>query len=302
MDPRRFDQMTTALGRAGTRRGLLGLLTTLPVLGGLVASLHESEESAAKGRHKHGKGKGKGKGKHTAKGKPNHRRQAHQRQAGGAAAKPDKCTPNKTCAQWCASVFGANTPAAKACTSEANKCQGLCSTQSGCLTNETPPAPSAVCCVRNSSGYCTDYAGATCCSGTQVCRNGQCGCTPECIGKECGPDGCGGQCGPGCAACETCLSDGTCSTPCNGEGCCDGTTCLPTIPVCRERTLDGTCQVAAVGTACPPIEGGTTEATCHADGRCCVDSGKFAGGVPDQFCLRLNCCSETCWVDTGVCF
>jgi hypothetical protein len=52
---------------------------------------------------------------------------------------------NKTCAQWCAAVFGANTPAAGRCTSDAAHRTGLC-TSCGTATS-----PSSVCCTRNSS-------------------------------------------------------------------------------------------------------------------------------------------------------
>ena len=50
MDANRFDRLTRALNDAGTRRGLLGLLASLPVLGGLFAFLSDSDETAAKGR------------------------------------------------------------------------------------------------------------------------------------------------------------------------------------------------------------------------------------------------------------
>ncbi len=63
MDARHFDNLTRALSEASTRRGLLGLRATLPVLAGLFALL-APDESDAKGRrkrrkkkHKHGKGR-----------------------------------------------------------------------------------------------------------------------------------------------------------------------------------------------------------------------------------------------------
>src|SRR5947207_10759155 len=77
---------------------------------------------------------------------------------------------NRDCAKWCAQVFGPNTPAAGRCTSDATKHKGLCYT---CPSSNTP---SSVCCVRNTSGYCTSYTGANCCAtGTQICQNGVCG-------------------------------------------------------------------------------------------------------------------------------
>jgi hypothetical protein len=74
MDANRFDRLTRALSEAGTRRGLLGLLATLPIMGGLLALL-DQDETVARGRrhrrrvkrHKHGKGRRK---HHKKKCKP----------------------------------------------------------------------------------------------------------------------------------------------------------------------------------------------------------------------------------------
>src|SRR5947209_665526 len=55
---------------------------------------------------------------------------------------------NKTCAQFCNTVFGANTKAAGQCTSDAAHGKGLCYS---CGSNM--PA-SSICCTRNSSGFC----------------------------------------------------------------------------------------------------------------------------------------------------
>ncbi len=61
LDDGRFDHLTRALSEASPRRSMLGLLATLPVLGGLFALLDQGETDA-KGRrkrrkkeHKHGK-------------------------------------------------------------------------------------------------------------------------------------------------------------------------------------------------------------------------------------------------------
>src|SRR5918996_1311582 len=67
MDGRHFDALTRTLTEAGSRRGLLGLLAALPVLGGLFALLDRDEVDAKgrrkrrKKRHKHGKGRHRGK-------------------------------------------------------------------------------------------------------------------------------------------------------------------------------------------------------------------------------------------------
>jgi hypothetical protein len=113
---------------------------------------------------------------------------------------------NSACAHFCNAVFGANTPAAGQCTSEAAHGKGLCST----CGSGTPA--SSICCTRNSSGFCSSYSGAHCpcessqcltcqngacvstCTSDQYCSNGTClaflGCSEGCsatLGLLCGP-------------------------------------------------------------------------------------------------------------------
>src|SRR4051812_18442945 len=54
---------------------------------------------------------------------------------------------NSTCAQFCAAVFGAGTPAAGQCTSEAAHGQGLCYTCGPARAGGTKP----ICCPKTSS-------------------------------------------------------------------------------------------------------------------------------------------------------
>ena len=76
--------------------------------------------------------------------------------------------------------------------------------------------------------YCCTNKG---CPTGQTCNNTKfvCepGCTPQCTGKQCGPDGCGSTCGT-CKSYETCDSAGKCNQtgcgPITSKGCCDGTT------------------------------------------------------------------------------
>ncbi|NMB74068.1 MAG: hypothetical protein GYA21_02940 [Myxococcales bacterium] len=67
-----------------------------------------------------------------------------------------------------------------------------------------------------------DGCGGSCgtCPANQTCDNaGQCiGCTPQCQGKQCGPDGCGGECGT-CGAGEVCDSSGVCQEVGKSSGC-----------------------------------------------------------------------------------
>lgn len=53
-------------------------------------------------------------------------------------------------------------------------------------------------------------------------------CTPQCDGRECGPNQCGGSCGscpeaaPVCTAAGKCQTDATCVPQCDGAKCDDG--------------------------------------------------------------------------------
>lgn len=161
METRHFDRLTRALSKAGPRRGLLGLLAGLPVLGGLAALL-DSEEMDAKGRrrrrmkaHKHGRG----------------RRRKHR--------KNKKCQAQST-AETCAGKCGSVT----------NNCQKTVDCGS-CACN--PPCDACSVCNEATRTCVADPSqnGATCAgsgTATSVCCNGDC-----CAGC-CGSDGSCGAC------------------------------------------------------------------------------------------------------------
>jgi hypothetical protein len=127
---------------------------------------------------------------------------------------------NKTCAQWCAAVFGANTPAAGRCTSDAAHRTGLC-TSCGTATS-----PSSVCCTRNSSNNCTSYSGASCCGSDATCLNGSCCAKANACGSTCLAAPCDSS---QCLTCDS--STGTCVGCTSGETCLNGS-CCPNDQVC----------------------------------------------------------------------
>jgi hypothetical protein len=65
---------------------------------------------------------------------------------------------NSACAHFCASVFGADTPAAAQCTSDAALHTGLCYT----CGPASPGGSRPICCPTNPDGTCTSYSSATC--------------------------------------------------------------------------------------------------------------------------------------------
>lgn len=135
---------------------------------------------------------------------------------------------------------------------------------------------------------------------------------PQCVGRECGPDGAGGTCGNGCLQGYTCNSSGRCEADCasasgdcdqctsrSGCGWCNSTrTCVLTTATCS-GPASGTCssgwtcsssQCHAVTSECSPC---TSDAQCpgsscqirFCDGRrACAPSGSVStcltvGGV-----------------------
>lgn len=102
MDPTDFDQLARSWSHRVSRRGVLGV-----VVGATIAVLNEVAPGVAERRQR--------------RAKRRQRRGPHAQ-----AGKPLKCTPNKTCVQFCKTLFGAGTAAAGQCISAANKCQGAC--------------------------------------------------------------------------------------------------------------------------------------------------------------------------------
>lgn len=265
MDGASFDELAKAVRAGRTRRqaagGLLGL--------GL-AVLSSRPLTEAKGK-RHAKHKGKG-----------------QRGASGPSGKGG----NSACAHFCAQVFGADTPAAGQCTSDAAHGNGLCR-QCGADVGKACCAPQ--------NGVCPDYTTATCCAGKDTCGGGGapgvCGCTPNCTNK-CGgaDDGCGGTCTADCPAGRFCLSQaclvgqGSCHAGDNycsaggGHVLCDGTS---------PGTFGCDCYQS--------IEGATRcGATGFLFGTGCTSSAECAAAhpaVPGIFCAQkgIDCGVTTCY-------
>jgi hypothetical protein len=274
MDGPAFDELAKALRSASTRRqaagGLLGL--------GLAALIgHGLTDAKARRRGKH------------------QRHSAHGSRAQGSGG---KCTPNNKCAQFCATVFGADTAAADQCASDGVKCQGLCASQA-CQTNGTPDK-TKVCCVK-ANGVCSDYASAACCSGNDSCGGGNpgtpgvCGCTPNCAGKCGGADnGCGGTCDT-CGTGQLCVGQ-TCVA---GQGTCAAGAdyCASTSKTCNGRQDCG-CRITTEGdTRCGGNGAGGSCGECSSSAQCAT----MYPNVLGVFCLKggPHCCSGT--APNGVC-
>ena len=187
MDARHFDALSRALSAPDSRRRLLTLLATLPVLGGLLAFLDPAETDAQgrrkrrKKAHKHGRGR---------------RRQRRK--------KKKSCTPDsvtQTCAAKCGPVTNnckqpvdcGTCDCSPAC-GECFTCQGAVGVPGTCVPspNGTTCGGGGSCCdgtcnpcpcdqVQRSNGTCV-----TLCQNASPCGANPCGCfvTPGICGTD----------------------------------------------------------------------------------------------------------------------
>jgi hypothetical protein len=147
MDAHRFDLLTKVLSARGARRGLIGLLASLPVIGGLAGLDPGDETVEAKGRRKRRKKKHK-----------------HGRPRSHGKRKKKKCKPKslaKTCEGKCGSVK--------------NNCKrtvdcGSC----GCSTLCDPGQCCAGTCVDIDTSH--DHCGScgNACAANEICVDGAC--------------------------------------------------------------------------------------------------------------------------------
>jgi hypothetical protein len=269
VDPRHFDALSRALSGANSRRHLLTLLASLPVMGGLFGALEPEDANARrrgrrrKRQHQHGKGR---------------RRRKNKKK---------QCTPEST-AQTCAGKCGNVT----------NNCNkpvdcGSCAC--------TPSCDACFVCQdqgTNAPGVCVidpTQAGDACGDPGQVCQSdGSCVCVPNCDGK-CGgaADGCGGTCTGTCATGLICIGQ-ACVNP---QGTCPtgADQCARTGNSCNGRS-DCFCRITTEGdTRCGgnAIAGGGLN-TCGECGSTADCLTKYPG-IPGAFCLAggTGCCNST---------
>jgi hypothetical protein len=246
MGARHFDHLARTLGTAGSRRGLLGLLATLPVLGGLVALL-DVEEPGASGRRK--------------QRQERRTRSGHRQRLDAEKNKSKKCKPKpktKTCAGKCGIVKNN-------CKKKVN-C-GSCDCKTECpdcfICQDQGPTTPAVCVVDPAK------VGDPCGSDGQVCQpDGACACqagscpdnAPICDAGACVPCTTDTQCESGglgdlcCSGrCQECCGDGDCSgaTPACNEGTC----------VCGDVCAEG-CQFSVLQDAIDALPTGATIRLC----------------------------------------
>ena len=194
---------------------------------------------------------------------------------------------NKTCAQWCASVFGDNTAADEQCAADAAHHTGLCYT----CGPASPGGTQSICCPQNSDGTCTSYSSATCCGRSATCLNGSCCPTANVCGSTCLAAPCDSS---QCLTCDS--SSGTCVGCPQGQTCQDGTCCIAGGGSCSAGTdcCSGNCCQGTCCDACSTCQGGTCVSACTS-GQVCLSNGTCATPCPSEG----DICSGSC--GAGLC-
>ena len=172
-----------------------------------------------------------------------------------------------SCAHFCQSLFGENTPEEEDCVSQGTKGQGpcfTCTTQTGCGPNFTPT------CTVTGQTYNCSTCKCECPSGTEPCGGN---CVPNCPAGQvripttcaclCPPTStfCGGNCLPGCPAGQV-RDPTTCACVCSSGTTLCGGNCLPFCGAGQVRDPT-TCACVCVppftvcgGNCLPPCSGG----------------------------------------------
>ena len=195
------------------------------------------------------------------------------------------------------------------CPKDCGQCEGdCCESHNGVGCDDMAVTK----CVCSQDPYCCDS------QWDQICANqaeddcgADCGCEPQCAGKECGADGCGGSCGS-CPVGAICNDEDLCEVVCQPQ--CAGKDC-------GADGCGGTCGTCEVGEQCNA--GGQCicvpncwNKECGADGcggscgecgqfQTCTGSGKCGFVTPlcgDGNCMALlqeNC--DSCPQDCGAC-
>jgi Cys-rich repeat protein len=167
-------------------------------------------------------------------------------------------------------------------------CLGTC-----CPDGDVCNLGTGQCCTPQCSGKeCgPDGCGHTCgsCLSNEVCQDGTCVCVPDCAGKECGDDGCGGSCPDTCSFGQVCHDYQCCTPQCPGEcgddGCGGSCGSCGTNESCNEF---GWCECAyeeCGGTCCPAGD------KCYQDA-CCTPA--CGGGLFEPYYCDADGCGGVC--------
>ena len=309
MDATRFDRLAKALAAAGTRRGVLNLLGSLPLVGGLGAWV-AGEATPGVGARKRHKRRRRRHRKHHKKNNKKH-------------CQPE--SPAETCAGKCGEVLNdCNDPVdcgSCVCDPSCPVCQSCDETTGVCVPN--PDMAGADC---DDGDACT--SGTTCsdgacgggapvvCPATECQDPGACdpetGCAPP-TNKPAGTPCTSAECGA-CDGAGTCVSGTHCGSGEEAICCGPGTSCCDTTdgPACCENATQvcyqSVCATRCSGPSdCPPgatdcsqvVVGGSAVNIC----RCAFEGTCPCFRNPSDTCPQGSVCNpEDCGSRGGGCY
>jgi hypothetical protein len=317
MDSDRFDAFSRSLATGSTRRGMVRLLSALPLLGVLLSVADEEGEAK---RHRASHHARKHHGQQHQRDRAGKHAPVHDRQNARKKKKKHKrrCTPQsdaQTCAgrcgkvpNKCGSVVGCGScqcgvcPACQICDAST----GLCQANPAFLA-QACGLPGQVC---QADGVCACEGGS--CAAGQRCNGIVC----ICDATSC-PTGCcdnnracriaeDAACGTGGSACTRCSGTGvTCGgggTPgqcgCTSQGC-GGQTCGSVVDNCGQIISCSGCTGCCDGTTCHE---GTSRGACGTGGNPCQTcDGACDASKTCVTCSPTNPCPSGLCCDGGTC-
>jgi hypothetical protein len=289
LDARWFDSLVRTLAVSGRRRDVLGVLATLPLLGGLLSPFaEETEGRGRRKRRKKGHKHAQGDGKKNRKGK----RKRKNKGKGEEPCQPESAA--QTCEGKCGTVQNTCQKPVDCDPCDCDPPCGACETCSNDLICEAcDPCCDDVCC-NQASAVCHADSGACCMpdSRAQTCGDACGDVVNNCgISVDCGPC----TCGSGCPECKVCDEDADACIP-DAQQVGDG--CGAVGQVCR---ADGTCSCEVA--TCPDCTACAGNGLCEVCAGCCEDGQCVASCGACQVCADGQCvsCPDCCDGDGGVC-
>ncbi|MEZ4565203.1 MAG: hypothetical protein R2853_20985 [Thermomicrobiales bacterium] len=328
MDAAAFDHLSRALSVPGTRRRLLGLLATLPLLGWVDPEASEAKDRRRrrKGRHKTRRDKAKAKGQRQRRKRACKPQSVAKTCAGTCGPITNRQTCGKTvdcgscdcptpCGECLTCQGGPNTPGAcvpdpaqvgEACGNDGQVClgDGACACDTGSCANPTPICAGGTCAACATSNECAAAGmGGVCCAGS--CYEGVCcdadGClaepgAPDCVDHDCV---CTGNGNAACTGDDICCAAGCFDLQTDPGHCGDcAVACPATAPVC----VAGECEACSATRLCPAGQ------YCQADGSCvatCPVCQTGSAGLCVADASLQHRCASPCpsgeWCHAGAC-
>ncbi len=337
MDGRQFDALSRSLASASTRRGIVHILSTLPVFGLLLALLDEQADAKRRQKSRQKPARKAAQAEHHNRGQGHHKKS--KKNSSGKKQHKRKCKPKsaaRTCVGRCGQVANKCGPIVDCGPCDCGPCPAcqICDATTGqCWANpafvgQDCGSPGQVC---QESGVCACDAGSClegqhcngiacvcdatscpngCCDSNRVCRTNvdeACGtgggvcnqCEDQCVDGAC-------TCATACPACQSCNSEtGLCrpDLTTDGDTCgagrrCQGGQCVCDATSCPNGCCDG--NVCRIQNASACGTGGGTCTPCVTPGQAC-EGGACCASAGSVATVNAPCCAGLTLCANGVC-